>query len=128
MTAPRNDNAPGHGGESAQQSNLLAEFCYPDPNSVKGRVLGAHLRGERLSHLDCWLRFGSARLSHHIYVLRGLGWPIDMREETVKTSDAGRPATIGIYSLPESAIQRAGARGRQYAEETARVEIERKAA
>ncbi|HET7831816.1 MAG TPA: hypothetical protein VFK88_02515 [Gallionella sp.] len=104
-------------------------FCYPLPSTVKGRVLGALLRGERLTHLDCWRRFGSARLSHHAYALRRLlGWPVEMIEQTVTTSDAGRAATIGVYSLTSDTIARAGERGQQYAEECARVEIERRAA
>ena len=55
---------------------------------------------ERLTHLDCWRRFGSARLSHHIYMLRGIGWPVQMIEETVTTSDAGRPASISPCAEP----------------------------
>lgn len=71
-----------------------AKSYYPSPLSVKGRVLGALLRGERLTHLDCLRRFGSARLSHHIYMLRGIDWPVVMIEETVATSDAGRQPSV----------------------------------
>jgi Helix-turn-helix domain len=105
-----------------------AEFSFPAPSTVKGRVLGALLRGERLTHLDCWRRFGSARLSHHIYCLRGTGWPVQMAEETVTTTDAGRPASIGVYFLTPETIEAAGERGQRYAQECARVEAERRAA
>ena len=105
-----------------------AAFSYPSPQTVKGRVLGSLLRGDRLTHKDVWLRFGSARLSHHIYILRGMGWPIQMVEHTVTTSDAGRPATIGVYYLEPAVIKAAGERGRRYAEECARIEAERRAA
>ena len=111
-----------------QIKNTTRQFSYPAPASVKGRVLGTLLRGERLTHWDCWRRFGSARLSHHIYCLRGLGCPVQMVEETVTTSDAGRPANIGVYFLDLETINSAGERGQKYAAECARVEVERRAA
>ncbi len=125
--ALRNDNALREQGEVGK-AETTAQLSYPATHSVKGRVLGALLRGERLTHLDCWRRFGSARLSHHIYVLRGLGWSIQIVEETVKTSDAGRPATIGIYFLTPMTIREAGAQAQDFAEDAARVEAERRAA
>ncbi len=118
------------GGQSEQAKTAVAELCYPNPQTVKGRVLGALLRGcgERLTHYDCWRRFGSARLSHHAYILRGSGWPVQMIEETVTTSDAGRPATIGVYFLTPELIADAGECGQKYAAECARIEAERRAA
>ncbi|WP_153116256.1 helix-turn-helix domain-containing protein [Rhodocyclus tenuis] len=91
-----------------------ADSAYPRCSSVKGRVLAALLRGESITHLDCWRRFSSSRLSHHIYMLRAVGWPIDCTEEPVPTSD-GRTAIIGRYSLPQSAIGEAGEGGQRYA-------------
>ena len=126
---------PTHGSNEAstrcelarpQIKTTTAEFSYPSPSSVKGRVLGARLRGEHLTHWDCWQRFGSARLSHHEYMLRGLDWPIQMTEETMSTSDAGRPATIGAYFLTPDVIAEAGERGQKYAAECARIETERR--
>jgi hypothetical protein len=116
------------GGQSVQAKTAVAELCYPSPQTVKGRVLGALLNGQSLTHLDCWRRFGSARLSHHSYILRGSGWPVQMIEETVTTSDAGRPATIGVYFLTPESIADAGQRGQKYAAECARIEAERRAA
>lgn len=101
---------------------------YPPPETVRGRVLGSLLRGERLSSLDCWRRFGSSRLSGHIHVLRALGWPIDTTERTVTTSDAGRPATVAFYSLAADTIAEAGAAGQRFAEQCQRIEVERRAA
>lgn len=124
----RNDNATRERGEVGKADSTTREFCHPDPMTVKGRTLGALLRGERLSHLDCWRRFGSARLSHHIYMLRGIGWDVQMTEETVTTSDAGRPASIGIYWLSPDAIAEAGERGQQYAADCASIEAQRRAA
>lgn len=103
-------------------------FSYPDTSTVKGRVLGILLSSERLTHKDVWLRFGSARLSHHIYILRGIGWPIQTVERTVTTSDAGRPAIIGVYFLEAAVIAAAGEPGQRYAEECARIGAERRAA
>lgn len=122
----KNDNARGQAGEVGT-AETSAQFCYPRPQSVKGRVLGALLKRDRLTHLDCWHRFGSARLAHHIYVLRGLGWKVEMVEETVSTSDAGRAATIGVYFLTDEVIAKAGERGQQYAAECARIEADRRA-
>ena len=104
------------------------EFCFPSPSAVKGRVLGALLAGETLTHLDCWRRFGSARLAHHAYVLRGIGWPVQMEERAVTTSDGGRSAIIGNYFLPRETIAAAGERAQTFAAECARINAERRAA
>lgn len=121
-------NGKATAGTVASGETQARAFSYPAPSTVKGRTLGALLRGERLTHLDCWRRFGSARLSHHIYMLRGIGWTVGMVEQSVTTSDAGRPATIGVYSLAPDTIALAGERGKRYAEECAQVESERRGA
>jgi len=108
--------------------NATCRFSYPEASSVKGRVLGALLRGEHLTHLDCWRRFGSSRLAHHVHMLRRHGWPVQMAEIMVRTSDAGRPATIGEYYLDADAIAKAGDTGKDYAFSCLRVELERRAA
>lgn len=87
---------------------------YPAPASVKGRVLAALLRGESLTHADCWRSFGSSRLAHHVFKLRAAGWPIACAEAAAPTSD-GRTPIIGRYSLPQTAIAEAGERGQQFA-------------
>jgi len=103
-------------------------FSYPAAEAVKGRVLGALLRGELLTHLDCWRRFGSSRLSHHVWALRRLGWPVQMLETTVRTSDAGRAAQIGEYFFDHSIIIEAGMEGQVYAATCVSIERERRAA
>lgn len=103
-------------------------FPYPAAEAVKGRVLGALLRGELLTHLDCWRRFGSARLAHHVHVLRRSGWPVQMMETSVRTSDAGRAAQIGEYYLNADTIAEAGEAGQTFAEQCQRIEVERRAA
>lgn len=113
--------------EASNQTTPQA-LSYPSPHSVKGRILGAHLRGETLTGKDCWLRFGSSRLAHHEMMLRRAGWKIDMAWEDATTSDAGRVAQIGRYWLPADVIEAVGERGQKYAAECARIEVERRAA
>ena len=93
---------------------------YPKPTSVKGRVLAALLTGAELTHLDCWERFGSSRLAHHVHMLRdgGAGWPIKAVERPVPTSD-GRQAMIAFYRLPKATIDQAGEAGAAYIAEVA---------
>ena len=125
---PTNGRAPAAATVEALGKSTDTATLFPAPASVKGRVLGALLRREELTHLDCWRRFGSSRLAHHVLVLRKAGWPVRMVESEVKTSDAGRQATIGRYSLPVDAIDGAGEPGTQYAAVTARIEAERRVA
>lgn len=112
---------------SAGDKRDSADIFFPDPQSVKGRVLGALLRLDTLTHKDCWLRFGSSRLSHHVLMLRKAGWAVEMTWEDVSTSDAGRVAQIGRYWLPHEVIAKAGEHGQLYAAQCARIEKERRA-
>lgn len=88
-------------------------FSYPEPASVKGRVLANLLAGDRLTHLDVWQRFGSSRAAHHVLMLRKAGWPVQTLEIEAPTSD-GRRARIAQYSLPPESIAAAGEDGRQF--------------
>lgn len=94
---------------------IASGLSYPPPSTVKGRVLGDLLAGRTITHRDCWIEHGSSRLAHHVYALRRDGWPVDMVEREVPTSDSGRSAAIGFYSLPQDAIHQAGERGQRYA-------------
>jgi len=119
-TIRTNEKAALAGGfETACET--VVEFSYPPAGSVKGRVLGLLLQGERLTHRDCWLRFASSRLAHHIYILRSIGWPVAMLEKSVSTTDAGRSAMVGEYWLPASVIQAAGCTGVEYARRCAAI-------
>ena len=88
-------------------------FSYPDPESVKGRVLADLLAGDSLTHMDVWERHGSSRAAHHVLMLRKAGFPVETLEIEAPTSD-GRRARIARYSLPTEAIAAAGERGRQF--------------
>ena len=137
MLTPQNANATRERGEGDNKKHCEAilnvppfdvnQLSIPSPDTVKGSVLGAMLRGERISHKECWWRFGSARFSHHIYMLRRARWPVQMIEQIVTTSDAGRAASIGIYFLDLKVIADAGQRGHNYAIDCAHTEIERRA-
>lgn len=116
MNAPAVNHGDGGGrgvmhGECNPTSVGVGTF--PGPLSVKGRVLAALLAGEELTHLDCWQRFCSSRLAHHIHKLRQADWPIVANERPVDTAD-GRQAVIAFYSLPPSAILAAGDAGAQF--------------
>ena len=129
MNSPQDKYAPD--SVQATEASYLkssVEMVFPATTTVKGRVLGALLRGESLTHLDCWRRFGSSRLSHHIYSLRGDGWAITVVDHHVTTSDANRTATIGVYSLDDPIIASASEAGQRYAAETLKVERERREA
>lgn len=88
-------------------------FSFPNPTTVKGQVLADLLAGRRITHKHCWLEHGSSRLAHHIYILRGSGWPIHCDEIEVGTSD-GRHVTIGEYYLESKAICEAGKHGHRF--------------
>ena len=122
MSAPRKDNARRQpGGVSKQNNNdspsyaaCLAPVKYPDPHHLPGRVLARLLTGRRYTHLDSWRELGHARLADSIWKLRKAGWPVEMDEREVATSDHGRQAQIGIYYLRPETIAEAGDIGRQY--------------
>lgn len=109
-----NENARGQAGV-VETADTTSAFSFPHPSTVKGRVLGDLLAGRTITHRDTWIEHGSSRLAHHVYSLRRDGWPVDMVEREVPTSDSGRSAAIGFYSLPQDAIHQAGERGQRYA-------------
>lgn len=121
--APWNENARGQAGVF-ETADTTSAFSFPHPSTVKGRVLGDLLAGRTITHKDTWIEHGSSRLAHHVYALRRDGWPIDMVEREVPTSDSGRTAAVGFYNLPQDAIHQAGERGRRYAAAVAAAKAE----
>lgn len=109
-----NENARGQAGVF-ETADTASAFSFPHPSTVKGRVLGDLLTGRVITHKDCWIEHGSSRLAHHVYSLRRDGWPVEMVEREVPTSDSGRTASIGFYNLPQDVIHQAGERGQRYA-------------
>lgn len=99
---------------------------YPKAESVRGRVLGALLRGNRLTQGDALRRFGTSRLGAAICSLREGNWPIATRMIEIETSDAGRKAHIARYSIPCTDIAQAGEQGRQFAELAREIEEARR--
>lgn len=109
---------------NAKTSNSLP---FPNPDTVKGRVLGTLLAGEHITGLDCLYRFGGMRLSSAIHSLRHeCGWPIIEVDVEVVTADGGRKAIVGSYHIPLEVIEQFGEQGQKYAEECARVNAERR--
>lgn len=77
-----------------------AKSVFPSHNTVKAAVLADLLEGQELTHLDCWIKHASSRLSHHIWdLIHKHGWPIQCRGRSVECRD-GRTAGIGVYWLP----------------------------
>ena len=138
MTTSKNDNARGQAGEVSTADNSQLALCfdkpravnrkYPDQRHLPGRVLARLLQGRRYTHKDSWVELGHARLADSIWKLRKAGWPVQIHEETVRTSDNGRPADIGIYYLTPEVIADTGEAGQQYAADCLRAESERRAA
>lgn len=111
--APWNENARGQAGVF-ETADTASAFSFPHRSTVKARVLGDLLAGRIITHRDCWIEHGSSRLAHHVYALRRDGWSIDMVEQEVPTSDGGRTAAIGFYSLSQEVIDQAGERGQRF--------------
>lgn len=117
MSNLRNETAATalqRGAAEGTAFQIASGLSYPPPSTVKGRVLGDLLAGRTITHKDTWIEHGSSRLAHHVYALRRDGWPVDMVEQYVPTSDGGRTAAVGYYSLPQDAIRQAGERGQSF--------------
>ena len=110
-------SAQGTNHKSACNEIPTVKPTYPDPRYLPGRVLKQLLTGRRFTHRDSWLELGHSRLADSIWKLRKMGWPIQITEKTVSTSDSGRSATIGIYWLLPETIEAEGATGQRYASE-----------
>jgi hypothetical protein len=108
--------------------NSTPQFYYPRPDSVRGRILGAFLGGDRLTQKDSLRRFSDFRLAAHVESLRKRGWPIITESIEVVTGDAGRHAEVGRYSMPSYAVAEAGEVGQEFAEAARKAEIERRTA
>jgi hypothetical protein len=100
---------------------------YPSCESVRGRILGALLRGDSLTQQDALRRFSNFRLAADVEALRKRGWVIDTGMIDVTTRDAGRKSEVGRYTMPTDTIAAAGEFGSQYAESARLVEIARRA-
>lgn len=124
---PKNDNAGGQPGIVGTANNLQRRF-YPNVESVRGRILGALLRGDRLTQQDTLRRFSDFRLAAQVEALRKSGWAIVTKMIDVGTRDAGRKAEIAEYHLPAEVVAAAGDIGRHYAAKALEVEILRRAA
>lgn len=72
---------------------------WPSASALEGRFLARLLHGGELTAGD-WLRDAcSMRLAAEVVELRGLGWAVQARRETVRTADRGRRAVVARYWL-----------------------------
>lgn len=112
---PRQHNARRQPGEVDNQSNhSTLRVSFPDPASVKGRVLADLLQGRCPTHLDTWRAHGSSRLAAHVHRLRKSGWPVITDDVRVTTSDNGRRADIARYRLPDGPRAALGERAERF--------------
>lgn len=108
--------------------NKAAKFVYPAPNTVRGRILGRFLRGQKLTNKDTWLAMSASRLPADVHVLCSRGWNIHSERIEVTTADAGRKAHPSRYWLDQQDIADAGEEGQRFAESAHQAEIKRRAA
>lgn len=113
MDAQQKTSGGGNHSEVYDSTTSDNSFCFPPPETVKGRVLADLLNGRCITHMDTWCEHGSSRLAHHIYMLRKAGWPIHCGD-VEGTTHGGRAATIGRYSLTADTIRAAGMRGSRF--------------
>ncbi len=73
----------------------------PAHGSIKRQIFEALARGETLTPLDAWARFGTSRLAALIHQLRVAGWPIHSDTITVSTAH-GHQASVAAYSMGEA--------------------------
>jgi hypothetical protein len=106
---------------------MTSSLYYPDVECVRGRILGAMLRGDSLTQQDALKRFSNFRLAADIHELGKHGWLIDSEMIEVMTKDAGRKSQVKRYWIPTDAITAAGEFGIQYAESARQAEISRMA-
>lgn len=107
---------------------LTGRFYYPHCESVRGRILGAMLRGDSLTQQEALKRFSNFRLAADIHELGRRGWMIDSEMIEVTTKDAGRKSEVKRYWITGDLIAEAGDDGRMFAEAARHAEIERMAA
>lgn len=93
-TSPDNDSA--HSPELSSPDD--AQRTWPAAGSIKRSVLDALLRGESLTSLDAWQRFGTSRLAALVHQLKHDGWLIDSALVQVETAH-GHRAHVARYSM-----------------------------
>lgn len=123
----KNDYAGGQPGADGTANNFHRQF-YPGAESVRGRILGALLRGDRLTQQDTLRRFSDFRLAAQVEALRKSGWAIVTAMIDVGTRDAGRKTEVARYHLTDEAIQAEGEIGRQFAAQALAAELRRRGA
>lgn len=112
--------------QNSETSARTGQSYYPDCESVRGRILGAMLRGDSLTQQDALRRFSNFRLAADIHELGRRGWLIDSQMVEVTTKDAGRKSEVKRYWIPGDSIAATGEDGRLFAEAARQAEISRR--
>lgn len=106
MSAPAGGR--GDGGAGAGQMSFLPEPdfnpVWPNPNTLPGRCLSLMLMGKSFDHPEFEAITGSWRLSAVVFVLKGLGWPVESFEIPAPSHECPS-RTISRYFLTPETIQ-----------------------
>lgn len=79
---------------------------WPQAGTLAARALDIFLRGESLTHPQFEAVSFSWRLSHVVYALKDLGWPVQADDIPAPTFENPR-RVIARYSLPDDVIKQA---------------------
>lgn len=114
-TTRHKSECPGGAGQVAEQSSVntanSTHGTFPvKQNTVLAAVLADLLEGQRITGMGAVFEESTTRLAHHIYALKGYGWPVQSADKVVGTND-GRVATISEYWLSPEVIEAAMAQG-----------------
>lgn len=101
---PEKRNPPGVAGSRKAQTTGggLQSHCsaprHPRNGTARAAILEALQRGESLTSLEAWQRFGASRLAADMFELRSMGWPIHA-ENIAVPARSGRMAHVARYRL-----------------------------
>jgi len=79
---------------------------WPQPGTLAARALDIFMRGESLTHPQFEAVSFSWRLSHVVYALKDLGWPVESRDIPAPTFENPNRC-IACYRLPTAVIEQA---------------------
>ncbi len=83
---------------------------YPSPNTLPARCLSLMLNGQSFTHPEFEQITGSWRLSAVIFILKGLGWPVESYDLLAPSQECPT-RTISRYYLPSKIIRAVFGRG-----------------
>jgi len=114
MSAAKNDNATGQGGEVGTANNSRTHFTYPQHGTQPARLLAMLLHRHRVNPLRGWKALGIYRLSDTVFQLRGMGWPVVTGRLDV-ANRFNEPCHVAEYFLDDLTIKASGHDGEAFA-------------